>query len=472
MILTDYQRFLQRKSQYYGPSGFEPLWIPDWLKDFQKVLTTKAVQMGRYGLFEDCGLGKTPQELVWAQNVVQHTNGRVLILAPLAVSAQHVREAVKFGIEVYRSNNGKFPASAKIIVTNYERLHYFIPDDFVGCVCDESSILKNFNGERKQEITIFMRKMIYRLLATATAAPNDFIELGTSSEALGYMGYMDMLGRFFKNNQNTCRPLKYKNKGKNFARMDADAKWRFKGHAEIAFWKWVCSWSRAVRKPSDLGFDNGDFLLPPLTERQHIVRTNKLAAGYLLALPAVGLKEQRDERRRSMTERCEKLAEIVTARKDQSLICCHLNPEGDLLEKIIPNCAQISGNDSDEIKEERLLAFIEGKVQRLVSKSKIIGFGINAQNCCHIATFPSHSYEQYYQWVRRCWRYGQKNPVDVDVITSEGELNVLKNMQRKSAQADKMFSKLIEYMNQAQGISTLETFSQKEKFPAWLQTMN
>jgi len=467
--MTDYEKFLVDKTQYGKKSGFKPTFIPEKAFDFQKSLIEYGVDTGRCALFEDCGLGKTLQELAIAQNWVEHTNKPVLILEPLAVAAQTIREGEKFGIECHRSNDGNIPSGAKIIITNYEKLHLFDWKEFEGgCICDESSILKNFDGTRKDEITQFMRKLPRRLLGTATAAPNDFIELGTSSEALGQMGYMDMLGRFFKNNQSTSKPRSYRHGGKNYEKEKDKNGWRFKGHAELPFWQWVCSWSRAVRRPSDIGFDNGPFVLPPLIERQHIVQSEKKADGYLFSLPAAGLREQREERRRSIQERCAMVAKLAST-KEQFLIGVHLNPEGDLLEEMIPDAIQISGKDSDEAKEERLLAFVSGQARVLVSKSIIVGFGLNMQNCHRVIPFPSHSYEQYYQFIRRSWRFGQTEPVQVDIVASEGELNVLKNLQRKSLQADRMFDNLIKYMNQAMQIDIRENLNTKEKVPSWLK---
>ena len=395
--MSDYQAFLERKAQLQTRDGFEPLWLPDELFDFQRDLTEWAIMAGRCALLEDCGLGKTLQQLVWAENVVRHTNGRVLILTPLAVAPQTIREGEKFGIEVSRH-----PA-AQIHVTNYERLSHYDPADFVGVVCDESSILKSFDGVRRGEITAFMRKMRYRLLCTATAAPNDYTELGTSSEALGHLGHTDMLNRFFKNEQNTIKPMVYRHKGQDFAKLAERAKWRFKGHAEESFWRWVCSWARAVRRPSDLGFEDSDFILPPLEEQEHLVFARSLPAGKLFALPAMGLHEQRGERRRTIKERCEKAAELVD-HKEPAIMWCHLNPEGDLLEKLVPDAVQVSGADHDDAKEEKLLAFVSGQARVLVIKPKIGAWGLNFQHCAHVTMFPSHSFEQYYQGIRRCWR--------------------------------------------------------------------
>lgn len=463
--LSGYHEFLQRRSQLGTASGFDPLWIPDFLFDFQKHLVEWAIRKGRAAIFADCGLGKTPMQLVWAENVVRKTNGRVLILTPLAVSSQTIMEAEKFNIEANRSYAGELHPG--INVTNYERLHYFNPGDFTGVVADESSILKNFDGVRRSEVTEFMRKLPYRLLCTATAAPNDYIELGTSSEALGYLGYMDMLNRFFKNDTKTSASSSFR-RGELAINNGVVPKWRFKGHAEIPFWKWVCSWARAIRRPSDLGFEDRDFILPPLIETQYLVTAEKLADGMLFPLPAVGLKEQRDERRRTIEERCEKVASLVADTGKPALAWCHLNDEGDLLERLVPDATQVSGDDSDEKKEESFLAFTRGEIRVLITKPKIGAWGLNLQHCAHVTFFPSHSYEQYYQGIRRCWRFGQTRPVQVDVITTEGEQEVMKNLQRKAIAADKMFSDLVSYMNESLPLDRSAAFTLREELPAWL----
>lgn len=464
--MTPYAEFLAQKSQRVSMDGFAPCWMPDFLFDFQSDLTDWAIRKGRAALLEDCGLGKTAQLLVWAENVVRHTNRRVLILSPLAVSAQTQREGYRFGIETFRSH-GELPADARIVLANYEKLHLFDWKDFAGVVCDESSILKSFEGVRRKEITEFMRRLPYRLLCTATAAPNDYIELGTSSEALGELGYMDMLMRFFKNDQNTIRPMVYRNKRKNFAQLDEGAKWRFKGHAETPFWQWVCSWARAIRRPSDLGCDDSRFTLPPLQERSHLVVTEELPSGMLFALPAVGLTEQRSERRRTIRERCEKAAELASEH-EASVVWCHLNDEGDLLERLVTDCVQVSGADSEEEKEEKLMAFSSGQVPRLVTKSKIAGWGLNWQHCNHTVTFPSHSFERYYQAVRRFWRFGQQRHVTADIVTTEGEKSVLENLQRKSAAADRMFDALVEQMRNSLRIDRNVKYEIQEEAPPWL----
>jgi hypothetical protein len=383
---VSYSEFLDVKTHLGGMHGFTADGISPRLFDFQSALVDWSLRKGRAAIFADCGLGKTPMQLEWAHQVVRKSNKPVLILTPLAVAAQTVEEGAKFGIECKRSHDGK-PAG-DITIANYERLHLFDPSDYIGTVCDESSILKSFDGVRRGQITEFVRKMPYRLLCTATAAPNDYIELGTSSEALGDLGYMDMLSRFFKNDQgNSIKAMAFGGR----AKLEDNAKWRFKGHAEQPFWRWVCSWARAIRKPSDLGFDDGAFILPPLLESQHVVESRTTADGMLFSLPAVGLKEQREERRRTVNERCEMVASIVNRQDEPSLVWCHLNQEGDLLESLIPDAVQVSGADSDEKKEEAFTAFAHGQIRVLVTKPKIGAWGLNFQNCAHITFFPSHS---------------------------------------------------------------------------------
>lgn len=454
----EYSDFLRSKTHECEMYGFAPRVMPDMLMDFQRHLVDWATRKGRCAIFADCGLGKTAIQLVWADNVVRQTNGRVLILTPLAVSAQTLREGEKFGVEVARSREGK--ENSKIVVTNYERLHYFDPRNFVGCVCDESSILKNYAGKFKARITDFMRKMSYRLLCTATAAPNDYIELGTSSEALGELGFMDMLGRFFKNDTNPTVETKRRYRG-------VVPKWRFKHHAELPFWRWVCSWSRAARKPSDLGFDDGDFVLPSLIEREHIVNPEKKRDGLLFHMPAVGFHEQREERRISISERSEKAAEIAN-QNDVSILWCHLNAEGDLLEKLADDCVQVYGSQTDDEKEEKLLQFLSGSAKRLVTKPMCAGFGLNMQHCSHMTFFPTYSYEQFYQSVRRCWRFGQKKEVKVDIVTTEGESRMMKGLQKKAAAADVMFSRLVDNMNESSNVDKRQVPGLGQEVPSWL----
>jgi hypothetical protein len=390
----------------------------------------------------------------------------VLILTPLAVSAQTVREAQKFGIDCQQSRDGK--VMPRITVTNYEKLHLFKPEDFRACLCDESSILKNFEGATKDAITNFSRKLPFRLLCTATAAPNDYIELGTSSEALGELGYMDMLGRFFKNAQNSLHPSVYRHRGMDFARLENTAKFRFRGHSEPDFWRWVCSWARACRKPSDMGFSDDAFILPPLNVRSHIVKAERPRDGYLFDVPAVGLQEQRADLRNTLTERVGMVAELINTHDRPAVAWCNLNSEGKMLARSIRGAVEVCGDDSDEQKEESFTGFIDGKFRVLVSKPSIAGLGLNLQHCAHETFFPSHSYEQYYQAVRRCWRFGQKNPVTVDMIATDGQADVLKNLERKTRAADAMFTQLVGMMYKELKIERTNEYTKKGSVPSWM----
>lgn len=649
----EYEAFLARKTQLDGDHGFEPVWMPEFLFDFQRALVEWSLRKGRAAIFADCGMGKTPMQLVWSENVHRKMNRSVLIVTPLAVSAQTIEEAAKFGLEVRRSDDGTIRPGLN--VTNYERLHHFDPSDVAGVAFDESSAIKSFDGVRRQVVTEFARKLPCRLLSTATAAPNDYVELGTSSEALGYLGHMDMLNRFFKNDQNTSdTSRKWRTQG------GGRDKWRFKGHAESNFWRWVCSWARALRKPSDLGFDDARFLLPKLKEREHLVKARTTAPGMLFELPAAGLFEERQEARRTIEERCQRVAELVEY-DDTHLVWCNLNAEGDLLERLIPQSIQVDGSDSIEYREAAVEWFrgklcvcsdpmFRGKLASwerarrstgratigstesdaspnrppttdglgrretpiadagtgrtrtgsaptqerivpsatplatastqpiapgekparprrgstgasmrtgdgargdssttgspdpssldserraagdvrsaegdgnstsitvtdagmsadysaigatsgsgtsrttrnsssgrrcicghesgrrvLISKARIFGWGLNLQFCAHITYFPSHSFEAYYQAVRRCWRFGQKRTVVVDIVTTEGGHDIMGNLFRKAGQAERMFSALVAQMNNALAIPKSGDFSGEVKTPPWLSPTN
>lgn len=454
--MSHYQVFLERKIHSENQSGFDPLFMPDFLFPFQKALATWAIEKGRCAIFADCGLGKTPMQLVWAQNVVEKTGKPVLILTPLSVGAQTIREAEKFGIEAKQSRDGSIPA--KITVTNYQQLHKYDWQKFGGVVCDESSILKSVDGAIKSQVTEFMRKLPYRLLCTATAAPNDYIELGTSSEALGDLGFMDMLNRFFKKSEQTMSRREEFRSGL----------YRFRGHSEKDFWRWICSWARAVRKPSDIGFSDDAYRLPDLKCVEHIIHARTTNPDFLFDMPAVGLAEQRSERRRTINERCEMAASLIVNTGKPAVAWCHLNEEGHMLEKMIPGAVEVEGSDSDEFKEETFDAFAAGQIRVIVSKPVIAGFGLNWQHCAHQTFFPSHSFEQWYQAIRRCWRFGQKCPVHVDVISSEGEAGVLANLNRKAHQAEQMFAKLVELINNELRIEKTNKHINQQKLPSWL----
>lgn len=654
--MTTYTDFLASKAQLAHGCGFEPTWLPEFLFPFQRVLADWAIRQGRGGLFADCGMGKSPLELVWADNVFTHTGKPVLLVTPLAVGFQMKAEAEKFGVDAAISRDGK--VAAPVTITNYERLEKFNPDDYGGVVCDESSAIKAFDGVRRAIVTEFLRRMPYRLLGTATAAPNDYVELGTSSEALGQLGHIDMLNRFFINAQRTSDTRA----GGRFGAKNKEG-WRFKGHGQEAFWRWVASWARAIRKPSDYGFDDDGFILPPLEYRTHMVEARTPRPDTLFDVAASGLAEEREVLRRTIHERCEAAAAAV-AGHDVSISWCHLNAEGDLLERLIPNSLQVSGSDPNEMKEaaaewfigarcicrdplfrsklaawhkgprgtgrnitkstvsnglqslsnisseiarldapttasglsvivntsestsargrpnetladesstqqtplsghvpswtprrggtpiptrtspsssentgsrlintgnfspanqvdarsadaptlmteeatdptsitvttpagsggsSALLAILASEsskitpsssngqpcicghasgVRRLVTKPVMFGLGLNFQHCAHMTYFPSHSYEQMYQSVRRSWRFGQKHPVTVDVIITDGGAGILANLQRKAAQADSMFESLVAHMNNAVRVQRGNTFDNAMEVPQWLR---
>ena len=450
----DYSGFLKQKEQVSKDHGFDPTWMPKKLFPFQRALVEWSTRKGRSAIFADCGLGKTFIQLTWAENVARKTKGRILILTPLAVSFQTVQEGKKLGLEVTQRREGLKKKTDRIVVTNYERLHYFNPEDFDGIVCDESSILKNYDGATKAAITEFMRTRPYRLLCTATAAPNDYMELGTSSEALGEMAYRYMLAMFFTHDSGDT------------------SKWRLKGHVQKhIFWRWVCSWARAMRKPSDLGFDDNGFILPSLTETMHIVctRQNKHRNTFF-DTTAITMEEQREERRRTLPERCEMAADLINAHKNPAVAWCGLNDEATLLEKLIDGAVNVQGSDSNDKKERAFRDFASGDIRVIVSKPTIAGFGLNWQHCAHMTFFPTHSYEQYYQSIRRCWRFGQEHKVTVDLITTEGQRRMMKNLQRKQVAATEMFEWLVQLMNNEEQAPKSKTFAgrQKEALPSWL----
>lgn len=474
-----YLDFLDRKMQLGGEHGFMPTWTPDCLFDFQRHLVEWACRKGRGAIFADCGMGKTLMQLVWAENVRRKCNSPVLILTPLAVGPQTKKEGERFGIECKRSQDGKI--DAPIVITNYERLHHFNPTDFCGVVCDESSILKSFNGATRKAITRFLVKMPYRLLCTATAAPNDYTELGTSSEAIGEISHSDMLRRFFKmlDDKGQKQETKRQEQAEKIIASDGNyfqklayrvaqtiGQWRLKHHAVIPFWRWVASWARVCRLPSDLGFPDGDFVLPPLNQRDHVIAAKTPPDGMLFNCPAFGLGAERDERRRTLEDRVEYVASLVD-HKDAAVVWCHMNAEGDLLEKVIPDARQIAGATPDDEKCELYEAFASGQLKKLIIKPKIGAWGLNWQHCNHVVTFATHSYEQFYQAIRRCYRFGQKRPVRLDVVATEGESRVLGNLRSKAERADKMFSAMIAEMNNATRVVTGNSFTNQTEVPSW-----
>lgn len=437
----DYKKFLETKRHSIGSFGFNANFIPDCAFDFQKYVIEKAVKKGRVAVFLDTGLGKTLVQLSIAKNIVNHTNKKVLILCPLAVGHQFLKEAEQRDItdDIQISKDGKH--TKKIVVANYERLHYFNSKDFECVILDESSILKNFDGKIKNSITSFIKKIPYRFLSTATPSPNDFIELGTSSEALGYMGYMDMLGKFFKNNQNSV-DSNNRNIGEKFY---------LKPHAEKDFFAWVNQWSIMAKMPSDLGFSDERYKLPELIVNKHIVENQSLidvnGQVQMFTPIAKSMTEVRHEQKMTEDKRCEEAIRLANGKT--SVYWCNTNNESAILKRLDSESVEIIGSQSIDRKEEILMAFANGEIKRLITKAKMTSMGLNWQHCNHSVFFPTWSYEQYYQAIRRFWRFGQKNDVTIDMVISDGQTRVLEALQQKTEKAIQLHKNLTENVNRS-----------------------
>lgn len=438
-----YEEFIQNKKHSSIDYGIDPNFIPDAMFDYQKYVAEYAIKKGRCAVFLDTGLGKTIIELTIAVNYLRHTNKSVLIITPLAVAFQFIKEAEKFGIDdIEYSKNGKF--KSKIVVCNYERLEHFNYLDFECVILDESSILKNFDGAIKGHITSFLKKVKYRYLFTATPSPNDYIELGTSSEALGYLGYMDMLGKFFKNNQNNVAKLSQISKARQ------GEEFYLKPHAEKDFWQWIKSWSISMRKPSDIGFNDDLHKLPELCEYQTMVQNKQPLTingqFQMFNMPATGFREIKAEVRGTIEDRCE-AAVNKASKHDCSVYWVNLNDEADLIGELDKNAEEVKGAMDIDKKEEILLAFSSGQIKKLITKTSITAFGLNWQHCNHTTYFPTYSYEQYYQAIRRFWRFGQKRPVIVDLILSDGQTKIIETLMIKKDKAINMFEQLTNQTN-------------------------
>lgn len=423
----EYSEFLSKKKITDIPTGLAN--VPElnpMLFDFQRDIVRWALKRGRAAIFADCGMGKTPMQLEWAR----HIPGRVLIVAPLAVSAQTIREAEKFHEDkIAYSPDGRL--ESRIVITNYERIEHFDPSMFTGIVLDESSILKSYTGKYRTDLIERFGNIQYRLACTATPAPNDFMELGNHAEFLGAMKRTEMLSMFFVHDGGETQT------------------WRLKGHAEKEFWRWVCSWAVMIRKPSDLGYDDGKFILPPLNMEQITVHSEEPTDGMLFAMEAQSLVERQGARRATIFDRASACAEKVNAIKDQCLVWCDLNDESAELVRLIPDAVEVKGSDTEAHKEKAMLDFARGDIRVLVTKPKIAGFGMNWQKCHNVFFVGlSDSYEAFYQAIRRCWRFGQEYPVDCKVITSDIEGAVVKNIQRKEEDAKRMAEMMVENMHE------------------------
>ena len=455
---VSYSDFIAAKRHTTSDHGFHANWIPDSAFDFQRHIIAKAVQKGRIGVFADTGLGKTLIQLSFAYNVVIHTNKPVLILTPLAVAFQFLKEAERIGIDdIEHTKDGRF--TKKIVVCNYERLHLLNPSDFGAVLLDESSILKNFDGKIRDQVVAFMKRVKYRQLSTATPSPNDFIELGNSSEALGYMGYMDMLGKFFKSNQNSV-DSNNRNIGEKFY---------LKPHAERDFFAWVNQWSIMVKSPSDLGFSNEGYDLPPLKTIKHMVYNKEswIADGQsaLFAMPAKTMTEVRAEQKSTVTERCEKAVALADGKV--SVYWCNLNEESSLLSNLDHRAIEIRGGMSIDKKEELLIAFANGEIERLITKARMTSMGLNWQHCNHTVYFPTWSYEQFYQAIRRFWRFGQQREVTCDMVISEGQERVLQALEEKTQKAIDLYRNLVENSNRDFS-QVIKQFDKKASMPGFM----
>lgn len=434
----NYADFILSKQQKGSDSGFDPVWMPDTAFDFQKYVISKSVKKGRIGVFADTGLGKTLIQLAIAENIVRYTNKRVLILTPLAVAFQFIDEAQRIGVDdVGHTKDGS--GNSRITICNYERLHLLSPNDYVCVMLDESSILKNFAGKTRDQIVSFIKRVPYRFLATATPSPNDFIELGNSSEALGYMGYMDMLGKFFRSSQNSV-DSNNRNIGEKFY---------LKPHAELDFFAWVNQWSIMVKKPSDLGFSDDGYNLPALHINKHMVHNDATwtidGQSNMFATPAKTMTEVRQEQKLTVKERCEEAAQLAYGKT--SVYWCNLNEESALLSVLDKDAVEIKGGMSIDKKEEILVAFAKGEISRLITKARMTSMGLNWQHCNHTVYFPTWSYEQYYQSVRRFWRFGQKREVTCDMVISEGQERVIEALQQKMQKAIELYGNLVAAAN-------------------------
>ena len=464
--MRDYKEFINSKLTQIKASGFDSdkNGYNSNLFDWQRDIVHWALIKGKACLFEDCGLGKTLQQLSFAEEVCKHTGGNVLILAPLAVASQTKNEGLKFGIEVNicRTQDDVKPG---INITNYEMIEHFDETTFEGIILDESSILKNSTGATRIALTEKFKHTPYKLCCTATPAPNDFMEIGNHAEFLGIMTQVEMLATYFVHD------------GKN------TSKWRLKGHARSKFFEWIASWACCMTSPADLGYDGKDYQLPPLNIHEIQVESgnteNDDGQMMFYAEVAESLSERREARHESLERRVDKSKEIAENADGQALIWCDFNDESALLAAKIEDNVEVKGADSDEHKKTAMLNFSQGKVKRLTSKPRIAGWGMNWQNCNTVIFCGlSDSFESYYQAVRRCWRFGQKKPVDVYIITSEAEISVKQNIERKQAETQQMTAELVKYTKDILSSEIKGTIRISEKYiavdkmiiPEWLRS--
>ena len=425
----DYDDFVKKKRRSDVATGHAPGPLNEYLKPFQHAIVSWALRRGRAAIFADTGLGKTIMQLSWASDVQSHTGGKVLILAPLAVSEQTIEEGSKFGIEIKRVPLGQDIPENGIWITNYERMDAVDFSELHGLILDESSILKAHDGKTRQRIISLSQSVPYRISCTATPSPNDFEELGNQCEYLGVMTRTEMLATYFVNDTGDT------------------GTWRLKGWGQSKFWEWMGTWAVVVRNPYDIGFDGAEYILPPLEYHEHVVESGAVT-DELFARPAQTLQERRKAQRDSLEARCLALADVVNADTSEPwIIWCHLNDEADFLASLIPGSVNVQGSDSAEIKSKNLLGFSHGELRVLISKAKIAGYGLNFQHCARMAFVGlDDSFEKFYQAVRRCYRFGQKRNVQVHLFTSENEGQILANLKRKEEQHHQISANMIEHM--------------------------
>lgn len=436
--MSHYREFLTKKVTINPPSGLSHVpALPRALKPFQRDIVSWALRRGRAAIFAGSGLGKTLQQLCWAHEVHRHSQGPVLIFTPLAVAQQTVAEAAKFCIPGVACAKDASDISGPITVTNYDRLDRFDPRQFSGVVLDESSIIKSHDSKTRVALLEACAQTPWRLACTATPAPNDYVELGNHAEFLGVMGEKEMLAMFFVHDGSV--------------RAGGGAEWRLKRHAERDFWQWLASWAVMIRSPTDLGYDDPQYILPPLVKHPVSVPVEYVPqAGALFPMEARTLSERISARRESIDARVRAAAEIINAQPDRPwLVWCGLNGEAEALERAIPGSQQVTGSDEREAKAARLLGFCAGTPRVLITKPSIAGFGMNWQHCADMVFVGlNDSFEQLFQAVRRCWRFGQTRPVNVYLVSSELEGAVVQNVETKERDFERMCDEMAVHMRE------------------------
>lgn len=461
----DYAEFIRTKHAKQVVTGFEvPIEsISSRAKDWQRRVVQWSLNRGRAALFEDTGLGKTLQQLLWAEQVADHTKGRVLLHCPIGVRQQTKREAEKFGIKcdvVIADDDSNLPSSG-IVIVNYEKIHKFNTSKFIGVVLDESSILKSFSGATKRSLCENWKHADFRIACTATPSPNDHMELGNHAQFLGIMNSNEMLSRWFYNDT-----------------MNAGG-YKILPHGEADFWDWVATWAACVSMPSDIGGSDDGYILPKLTRFDHTVipTDDEPDAGCLFRVEReLTATTVHKEKRRTTIDRARKVAEIVESEPGEPwLIWCDTNYEADELMDCIRDCVDLRGNESEGSKEKKLSGFSDGTINRLITKPTVAGFGLNWQHCRRMAFIGlSYSYEQYYQAVRRCWRFGQQSEVHAHVVMAESEAAILKTNERKQKQHAQMQQAMRASINRhelANGVDmSLNKFNPQKRMelPSWL----